>query len=83
MRNANLARAENEQLVVAPTAPLFGPDSSLDSLGLLSLLLDVEDELHSAGRPVMLSDDRAISQRRSPFRTVASLVEYIGAVVRE
>ena len=83
MRNANLARAENEQLVVAPTAPLFGPDSPLDSLGLLSLLLDVEEELHSAGFPVMLSDDRAMSQRRSPFRTVASLVEYIGTVVRE
>jgi acyl carrier protein len=83
MRTANLARAENEQLVVASTAPLFGPDSPLDSLGLLSLLLDVEEALHSAGCPVMLSDDRAMSQRRSPFRTVASLVEYIGTVVRE
>ena len=83
MQTANLARAEDEQLIVTPTAVLFGPDSPLDSLGLLSLLLDVEEELHTAGYPVMLSDDRAMSQRRSPFRTVASLVEYIGTIVRE
>jgi acyl carrier protein len=83
MRTANLARAEDAQLIVAPTAALFGPESPLDSLGLLSLLLEVEEELHTAGHPVMLSDDRAISQRRSPFRTVESLVEYIGRVVRE
>jgi acyl carrier protein len=83
MRTANLARAEDAQLPVAPNAALFGPESPLDSLGLLSLLLDVEQELHTAGYPVMLSDDRAMSQRRSPFRTVASLVEYIGTVVRE
>ena len=81
MRTANLARAEDSQLIVSPTATLFGPESSLDSLGLLSLLLDVEEALQTAGCPVMLSDDRAMSQKRSPFRTVTTLVEYIGGLM--
>ena len=83
MRMANLARTGDAQLTVAPTAALFGPESPLDSLGLLALLLDVEDGLQAAGCSIMLSDDRAMSQKRSPFRTVGSLVEYISHLVRE
>ena len=83
VRTANLARADDSQLTVSTSAALFGPESPLDSLGLLALLLDVEDGLQAAGCPVMLSDDRAMSQKRSPFRTVGSLVEYIVLLTRE
>ena len=77
LRTANLTRDAESQLPVADDAPIFGPDSPLDSLGLVALLLDIEDELASRGCPVMLSDDRAMSQKRSPFRSVDALVEYI------
>jgi acyl carrier protein len=82
MRTLNLARDAASQLVVAPDASVFGPGSPLDSLGLLNLLLDIEEDLQRAGCHVVLSDDRAMSQKRSPFRSVASLVEYIGQVSR-
>jgi acyl carrier protein len=83
MRNANLARDAASQLVVTPDAALFGPDSPLDSLGLVALLLDIEEGFQQSGWSVLLSDERAMSQRRSPFRTVESLISYIAAFAGE
>lgn len=83
LKTTNLARDPASQLAVSPEAPVFGPGSPLDSLGLLTLLLDVEEDLQHAGCQVRLSDDRAMSQKRSPFRTVESLVDYIGRIARE
>jgi acyl carrier protein len=82
MRQANLARISSAQLVVASDAPIFGPDSPLDSLGLIALVLDIEDGLRAAGLDAVLSDERAMSQKRSPFRNVQTLVAYIGEIAR-
>jgi acyl carrier protein len=83
MRNANEARDAASQLAVSPEAPIFGPDSTLDSLGLVGLLLDIEEGLQEIGYDVVLSDERAVSQKRSPFRSVQSLVAYVGTLARE
>jgi acyl carrier protein len=83
MRAANMARDSAAQLVVSPDAPIFGPESSLDSLGLVGLLMDIEEGLQSLGYDLNLSDERAVSQTRSPFRSVASIVAYIGTLARE
>jgi acyl carrier protein len=83
MRNANEARDAASQLAVSPEAPIFGPDSTLDSLGLVGLLLDIEEGLQEIGWDVVLSDERAVSQKRSPFRSVRSLVAYVGTLARE
>ena len=77
LRTTNLSREGADRLEVSPDAPLFGPDSPLDSLGLVALLLDIEEGLQAIGCHVLLSDDRAMSQKRSPFRSVQSLVNYI------
>ena len=83
MRTTNLSRTAESQLSVAPDAAIFGPASPLDSLGLLTLLLDIEEDLQAAGAAVRLSDDRAMSQTRSPFRSVDSLVTYIARIARD
>ena len=49
MRTTNAARPPSSLLTVSPDAALFGPGSPLDSLGLLTLLLDIEDG-HAACR---------------------------------
>jgi acyl carrier protein len=82
LRLANLARDNGAQLEVSAEAPIFGPDSALDSLGLVALLLDIEDGLRAIGCEVVLSDERAVSQKRSPFRSVQSLVTYITGSAR-
>ncbi len=79
----NLARKEDAQLEVSTTAPLYGPGSPLDSLGLVSLLIEVEEGLRDAGTDVVLSDERAVSQKQSPFRDVPSLVAYIEKLIAE
>jgi acyl carrier protein len=83
MRSANLAREAAAQLVVSPEAPIFGAGSPLDSLGLVALLMDIEEGLQGLGIELNLSDERAVSQTRSPFRSVPSIVAYIGTVARE
>ena len=77
LQNANQARPANSQLEVSPTAPIFGADSALDSLGLVALLIDIEEALSDRGLAVTLTDARAMSQTRSPFRAVPPLVDYL------
>jgi hypothetical protein len=77
LRTANLARDAEAQLQVSADAPLFGPGSPLDSLGLVALLFDIEEGLAALGCSVLLSDERAMSQKRSPFRSVPALVDYV------
>jgi acyl carrier protein len=57
---------------------LFGHGSYLDSMALVSLILDVESALKERfGVTMTLADDRAMAQGRSPFRTVGALADYI------
>src|SRR5262245_35888224 len=83
LETTNEARDERSQLVVSPEAPLFGADSTLDSLGLVALLIDIEEALAGEGLNVTLSDERALSQRRSPFRSVDTLAAYIEQLANE
>ncbi len=81
MRNANRARDPEQQIDVSPTAIIFGPPSPLDSLGLVALLIDIEEGMLAKGHEITLSDERAMSQTRSPFRTVPRLVSYIESLL--
>jgi acyl carrier protein len=83
VEQTNLARVITHRLEVSPTAPLFGPFSPLDSLGLVALLIDLEEAFDEAGYPVTLSDERALSQTRSPFRDVPALVAYLATLTKE
>lgn len=77
IQQINLARKPEARVDESATAPLVGPDSPLDSLGLVSLLMDVEEALSDRGHPIVLSDERAMSRGTSPFRSVPALVAYI------
>ncbi len=77
IETANLGRTAEQQLEAKPTAALFGAPSPLDSLGLVGLLIDIEEAFQLEGHSVVLSDERAMSQRHSPFRDVPSLTAYI------
>lgn len=57
---------------------LFGGGSGLDSMGLVTLIADLEERLAEAfDQPLVLADERAMSRSRSPFRTVGALEDYI------
>lgn len=58
--------------------PLYGPDGLLDSVGLVEFIMDVEDALRAdCGLSITLADQRALSQRSSPFRSVSALADYV------
>jgi acyl carrier protein len=64
--------------------PLFGPRSIVDSLTLVSLIVDVEQRLNEeTGVSLVIADERAMSQERSPFRTIGTLTDYIQRLVDE
>jgi hypothetical protein len=83
LTNVNLGRHPGEQLDVSSTAPIFGAKSPLDSLGLVTLLIDIEESLADQGIDITLSDAQAMSASRSPFRDVPSLVGYIAQRVAQ
>lgn len=74
---ANHAREENEKIPIFPETSLYGNDGHLDSMGLVAFLIDLEESLQDEGIRISLSDDRAMSQKSSPFRDVPALTEYI------
>ncbi len=62
---------------ITESTPLMGKSSGLDSLGLVNLIVDVEGRLlDDFDVEITLADERAMSQKHSPFRTVGSLAAY-------
>jgi len=63
--------------------PLFGQNGILDSLGLVTLVVTVEQAITDAfGVSISLADEQAMSQRHSPYRTIGSLAEYADRVIQ-
>ena len=61
---------------------IFGEDGALDSLALVSLISDLEEGIHdNFDIDVILADEKAMSQHRSPFGSVESLTEYIEMLI--
>lgn len=56
---------------------LFGKDGVLDSMGLVTLIVAVEQALEDRyDKSAGLADEKAMSQARSPYRSVATLAEF-------
>jgi acyl carrier protein len=56
---------------------LIGGDSILDSLGLVSFIVDLEAELFNKGLHITIVTDKAMSLSSSPFRTINTLIDFI------
>lgn len=57
---------------------LFGEKSGLDSMGLVTLIVDLEEAVHTRfGKTILIADERAMSRLNSPFRRVGTLVDHL------
>jgi acyl carrier protein len=57
---------------------LIGREAVLDSMGLVTLIVEIEQRLEEDHDVVVvIADERAMSQKHSPFRSVGSLADYI------
>lgn len=80
----NLQQPDNGQLEKSLDTVLFGQNGKLDSLGLVNFVIASEQNIEEAlGVLVSVSDERAMSQRNSPFRTIGTLVDYICILLTE
>ena len=74
----------DRQLIKAPETRLVGSESVLDSMHLVSLIVAIEREVEDGfGVALTLADERALSMSASPFRSIQSLTDYIGILIRD
>jgi acyl carrier protein len=72
----------DRQLIKAPETRLLGLESVLDSMHLVSLIVTIEREVEDTfGVALTLADERALSMKASPFRSIQSLIDYIGILM--
>jgi acyl carrier protein len=78
MESLNDELPDDGKIPLAPDTKLFGADATIDSLSLVSVIVDVETEASDRlGFPVVLTDDRAIGEEVSPFTDPDALANYI------
>lgn len=69
---------------LSPETRLSGKGAFLDSLALVQLLIDIEERVGDRyGISVALMDERAMSEKNSPFITVGSLADYLVPLVEK
>jgi acyl carrier protein len=74
----NEERPKEDHITINEEMLLLEDGSLLDSLAIVSLIVDVETLMsNELGRPLVLTDNRAMSQNISPFLNVKTLVNYI------
>ena len=74
----NELRDPGDRIACSEETVLYGSGGALDSLGLVSLILDVEQAVNErSGTSLVLADARAMAQRQNPFRDVRSLADYV------
>lgn len=77
VRAYRLAMNAGDETAIEPETSLFGPGGTLDSIGLVSVVIELEQKLSDlSGRDVSLMNDRAMSRSHNPFRTPRALAEY-------
>jgi acyl carrier protein len=80
----NSEKGSEGKLIESEETILFGHGANLDSFDLVGLVLSVESKVTKEfGVAVTLADEKAMSQRSSPFRTVATMADYIVEMIEE
>lgn len=78
LRTLNAERGADEQIEIGPQTSLFGERSALDSLSLVSVIVDLETAVSDQfGRTISLTDDKAMNRDPVPFTDVTTLQRYI------
>ena len=67
-----------ETMELSLDSKLFGGGGPLDSMALVSLVVDLEELIEDDyGKTITLADEKAMSRRTSPFSRVQNLIDYV------
>ncbi len=73
-----------KEVAVTPDSQLYGKGGVLDSLGLVRVIAELEEIIYEhSQKDIILADEKAMSQKSSPFRSVASLSDYIETLLKD
>jgi acyl carrier protein len=74
----------DRKVMKARETQLLGPESVLDSMRLVTLIVTTEREIEETfGVALTLANERALSMEASPFQSVKSLADYVATLMRE
>ena len=63
---------------------IYGPKGTLDSLDLVALISDLEEKISDEyGINIVIADEKALSQTRSPFKSISNLSQYLELLIEE
>ena len=80
----NALLPEDARIVRSEDAVLLGAAGGLDSFGLVNLVVALEQRIEDEfGVSLTLADEKAMSHRRSPFRTVPTLRDYVAELLKQ
>ncbi|MCK5679857.1 acyl carrier protein [bacterium] len=75
---------KEQRLSKSTNTTLFGETGKLDSLGLVNLIVATEQRLEETfNLSLTLADEKAMSQKNSPFRSIGTLAQYISKLLQE
>lgn len=73
-----IGEEKEQKILVTPTESTRLLGDTLNSIELVMLIAELEQRIADQFNvQLILADDRAMSQRTSPFRSVKTLVQYI------
>jgi|ETNmetMinimDraft_27_1059897.scaffolds.fasta_scaffold87923_2 acyl carrier protein len=73
----------NYLIGTSPEDDLFGGNSPLDSLGLVSFLVILEQNIQDTfEKSITIADEKALSFKNSPFKKIGTLADYISTLLK-
>src|SRR5256885_12979617 len=64
--------------------PLYGSSGKLESLDFVSLIMEVEEKINAEfGTDITIADENLLSKQKSPFSTLATLIEYLDETLKQ
>ena len=79
-----IAQDRSDQMLTHPTESTKLFSETLDSIELVTLIAELEERIvDEFGFHIVLADDRAMSRKTSPFRSIQTLVDYINLLLSE
>jgi len=69
---------DEEKITITTQTELFGLNAQIDSLSLVSLIVNIESKIsNELNYEISITDDRAMIRAESPFLNVQTLKNYI------
>ncbi len=84
VEEVNSTLADPVELDFKEEITLFGENGIFDSIALVTLILNIEEALQDQlNVSVLLANEKAMSQKNSPFKSVENLSQYVLKMLAE